>query len=42
VDRNGGIDAYLLKIPNAKLPHEALVLKRRIQKAQAKAEKRAG
>jgi large subunit ribosomal protein L28 len=42
VDRNGGIDAYLLKTPNAKLPHEALVLKRRILKAQVKAEKRAG
>jgi large subunit ribosomal protein L28 len=42
VDRNGGIDAYLLQTPNAKLPAEALVLKRRIQKAQAKAEKRAG
>ena len=42
VDRNGGIDAYLLKTPNVKLPAEALVLKRRILKAQVKAEKRAG
>jgi large subunit ribosomal protein L28 len=42
VDRNGGIDAYLLKTPNAKLPPEALELKRRIKKAAARAEARAG
>ena len=42
VDRNGGIDAYLLKTPSAKLPPDAQKLKRRIQKAAARAEARAG
>jgi large subunit ribosomal protein L28 len=42
VDRNGGIDAYLLKTANAKLPPEAQALKRRIQKAAARAAARAG
>jgi large subunit ribosomal protein L28 len=42
IDRNGGIDAYLLKTPNAKLPPEAVELKRRIKKAVARAEARAG
>jgi large subunit ribosomal protein L28 len=36
VERNGGIDAFLLSTNNTKLPEEALVLKRRIMKAQAK------
>jgi len=36
VEHNGGIDAFLLGTPNAKLPAEALVLKRQIQRAQAK------
>lgn len=42
VDRNGGLDAYLLKTPNSKLPDDALKLKRRIKKAAARAEARAG
>ncbi len=42
VDRNGGLDAYLLKTPTAKLPEEAQKLKRRIKKAAARAEARAG
>lgn len=42
VDRNGGIDAYLLKTSDAKLPPEAIKLKRRIKKAAARAEARAG
>ena len=42
VDRNGGIDAYLLKTSDSKLPPEALSLKRRIKKAAARAEARAG
>ena len=36
VEHNGGIDAFLLSTPNSKLPAEALVLKRQIQRAQAK------
>ncbi len=36
VEHNGGIDAFLLSTPNSKLPREALVLKRQIQRAQAK------
>ncbi len=36
VEHNGGIDAYLLSTPNAKLPEAALVLKRRILKARTK------
>jgi large subunit ribosomal protein L28 len=42
IDRNGGIDAYLLKTPTSKLPEDAQKLKRRIQKAAARAEARAG
>ena len=42
VDRNGGLDAYLLKTSNTKLPLEAQALKRRIQKAAARAAARAG
>ena len=36
IEHNGGIDAFLLSTPNSKLPAEALVIKRRIQRAQAK------
>ena len=36
VERNGGIDAFLLATPNRKLQPEALTLKRRIQRAAAK------
>jgi large subunit ribosomal protein L28 len=36
VERNGGIDAFLLSTRNTKLPEEALILKRRIKKAAAK------
>jgi len=33
VQKNGGLDAYLLKSDDAKLPPEALALKRRVLKA---------
>ena len=33
VEKNGGIDAFLLSTPDAKLPDEAVKLKRRIKKA---------
>ena len=36
VERNGGIDAFLLGTPNRRLPEAAQALKRRIEKAQAK------
>ncbi len=36
VERNGGIDAFLLGTNNSKLPAEALVLKRQILRARAK------
>lgn len=36
VERNGGIDAFLLATPNRKLQPEALTLKRRILRAAAK------
>jgi large subunit ribosomal protein L28 len=36
IEKNGGIDAYLLSVSNTKLPEEALQLKRRIVKALAK------
>ena len=36
VEHNGGLDAFLLGTPNRKLPEEAQVLKRRIERAQAK------
>lgn len=35
VERNGGIDAYLLKTSNTKLTEEGLKIKRRITKAAA-------
>jgi large subunit ribosomal protein L28 len=34
VEANGGIDAYLLGMPDRKLPPEARRLKRRIERAQ--------
>jgi large subunit ribosomal protein L28 len=36
IEHNGGLDGYLLGMPDAKLPDEARRLKRRIQKALAK------
>ena len=41
IEHNGGIDAFLLATPNAKLPAEAQALKRRIQRVRAKQETRA-
>ena len=36
VEHNGGLDAFLLGTPDRSLPAEAMVLKRRIARAQAK------
>ena len=36
IERNGGIDAFLLGTPNSRLPEEALALKRRILRARVK------
>ncbi len=36
VEHNGGIDAFLLGTRNSRLPEEALVVKRRLLRAQAK------
>lgn len=36
IEHNGGLDAFLLGTPNRNLPAEAMVLKRRIIRAQAK------
>jgi large subunit ribosomal protein L28 len=36
IEHNGGIDAFLLGRPNSKLTPEGVVLKRRMQRAQAK------
>jgi large subunit ribosomal protein L28 len=36
LEHNGGIDAFLLSTSNTRLPVEAMVLKRRILRAQAK------
>lgn len=36
IEHNGGLDAFLLSTPDRRLPVEAKVLKRRIEKAQAK------
>ncbi len=38
IEHNGGIDAFLLGTPDAKLPVEAKRLKRRIEAAQRKAQ----
>jgi large subunit ribosomal protein L28 len=37
IEHNGGLDAYLLGTPDAKLPAEARRLKRRIEKATERA-----
>jgi large subunit ribosomal protein L28 len=36
VEHNGGLDAFLLGTPDRRLPDEAKVLKRRLEKAQAR------
>jgi large subunit ribosomal protein L28 len=36
VERNGGIDAFLLGTPNRRLTDTALALKRRVERAQAR------
>jgi large subunit ribosomal protein L28 len=36
VEHNGGLDAFLLGTPDRKLAAEAITLKRRIERAQAK------
>ncbi|MBY0336564.1 MAG: 50S ribosomal protein L28 [Acetobacteraceae bacterium] len=36
IEHNGGLDAFLLGTPDRRLPAEALVLKRRIERAAAK------
>jgi large subunit ribosomal protein L28 len=41
IEHNGGLDAYLLSTANAKLPAVARRLKRRIEKAGAKAAQKA-
>ena len=41
IEHNGGIDAFLLSTPDAKLSSEAKRLKRRIEVAQAKREAQA-
>ena len=38
IEHNGGLDAFLLSTPNRKLGPDALAVKRRIEKAVAKAE----
>ena len=38
VEHNGGIDAYLLATPDAKLTADARALKRRIERARARKE----
>jgi len=42
VERNGGIDAFLLGTPDRRLTEAALVVKRRIRRAQAKRQAAAG
>ena len=36
VEHNGGLDSFLLGTPDRRLPTEAIVLKRRLEKAQAR------
>lgn len=36
IEKRGGIDAFLLSTPDAKLEDSALVIKRRIKRAQSK------
>ena len=40
IEKNGGLDAYLLKTSNTKLTEQALRLKRRIKKAAVRADAR--
>ena len=42
IEHNGGLDAFLLSTPAAKLGKKARGLKRRVQKAQAGQESQAG
>ncbi|MGE4062798.1 MAG: 50S ribosomal protein L28 [Rhodospirillaceae bacterium] len=37
IEKRGGLDAFLLSTPDAKLEDSALTIKRRIKRAQAKA-----
>ena len=41
IEHNGGIDAFLLGTPDRRLPEEARVLKRRVERAKASREARA-
>ncbi len=41
IEKRGGVDAFLLNTPNTKLQPDALVIKRRIQKAQEKSQAKA-
>ncbi|MCX7930981.1 MAG: 50S ribosomal protein L28 [Rhodovarius sp.] len=36
IEHNGGLDAFLLGTPDRRLPPEAILLKRRIERAKAK------
>jgi large subunit ribosomal protein L28 len=36
IEHNGGLDAFLLTTPDRRLPPEAITLKRRVERAQAK------
>ena len=36
IEHNGGLDAFLVGTPDRHLPDEAIVLKRRLEKAQAR------
>ncbi|MBO6042904.1 MAG: 50S ribosomal protein L28 [Acetobacter sp.] len=36
IEHNGGLDAFLLNTPNRKLPQEALLIKRRVQRVMVK------
>ncbi len=36
IEHNGGLDSFLLGTPDRRLPAEAITLKRRIERAQAK------
>jgi large subunit ribosomal protein L28 len=38
VEHNGGLDSFLLGTPDRRLPAEAIVLKRRLEKAKARKE----
>jgi large subunit ribosomal protein L28 len=36
IEHNGGLDSFLLSTPDRRLPAEAITLKRRLEKAQAR------